>query len=228
MTKAIIFDFDYTLADSSRGVILCVNHALGKLGLPNASDNEIKKTIGFTLPEIVVYLAGNEHGDKADDFVRHFINKADEVMTPMARMFESVPTVMRNLRDDGYLLGIVSTKFRYRIQEILQRESLLDCFDIIVGGEDVTAHKPDPEGLRKVMSDLSLNRDELIFVGDSEVDAKAAGNAGVRFVAVLSGVTPKLAFDLHESIAILNDLSQLPGALRDLLGAVRNPFLTAE
>jgi len=213
MTKAIIFDFDYTLVDSSKGVIESVNYALTKVGLPNASDDEIKKTIGFTLPEIVVYLAGNEHADKADDFVRHFIDKADEVMTPMARMFDNVPEILHSLKNDGYMLGIVSTKFSYRIEEILQREALGGLFDIIVGSEDVTAHKPDPEGLHKVMSDLSLNRDELIFVGDSEVDAKAAGNASVRFVAVLTGVTPGVAFGLHKSIAILNDLSQLPSVL---------------
>lgn len=216
MTRAIIFDFDYTLADASRGVIECVNYALTKVGLPTAPDDQIKKTIGLTIPQIVVYLGGNEHADKAEDFMNHFINKADEVMTPMARMFEYVPGVLHKLRDDGCMLGIVSTKFQYRIRQILQREALEDLFDIIVGGEDVTAHKPDPEGLFKVMTEVSLNRDEMIFVGDSEVDAKAAGNAGVRFVAVLTGVTPRHAFDKHQHIGILDDLSELPALLPSL------------
>ncbi len=46
---AVILDFDYTLADSSPGIIACVNHALTKLGLPTASAEEIRPTIGIEM-----------------------------------------------------------------------------------------------------------------------------------------------------------------------------------
>jgi len=175
--SAVIFDFDYTLADSSQGVLECVNHALGRLGLPAASPEDIKKTIGMSLPATLVALAGKER-------------------------------VIRLLRDRGVPLGIVSTKFRYRIETILGRAGLLDYFDVIVGGEDVSRHKPDPEGILMAIEWLGANQSTL-FVGDSLSDAEAALRAGVPFVAVLSGVTPREAFSKYPTYRIIENLVEL-------------------
>ena len=51
MARAIIFDFDLTLADPTKGTIECVNFALEKLNLPPADDERIKRTIGMSLED---------------------------------------------------------------------------------------------------------------------------------------------------------------------------------
>ncbi|MDH5792529.1 MAG: HAD-IA family hydrolase [Candidatus Bathyarchaeota archaeon] len=206
--SAVIFDFDYTLADSSQGVLECVNHALGRLGLPAASPEDIKKTIGMSLPATLVVLAGKEHKDKGDDFHHLFIERADKVMADMTTVFEDVPRVIRLLRDEGVPLGIVSTKFRYRIETILGRAGLLEHFDVIVGGEDVSRHKPDPEGIQMAIERLGENQSTL-YVGDSLSDAEAAMRAGVPFVAVLSGVTPREAFSKYSAYRIIEKIVEL-------------------
>ena len=68
MPRNVIFDFDYTLADSSAGVIECVNHALEGLLLPTSSDDAIRHTIGMSLPRALVALTDEDHAEHADEF----------------------------------------------------------------------------------------------------------------------------------------------------------------
>ncbi len=204
----MIFDFDYTLADSSMGVLDCVNHALRNMGLPTARAEDIKETIGMSLPDTLANLTGRENEEEGEEFSRLFIERADEVMADLTDVLDDVPRVIGQLKDKGICLGIVSTKFRYRIETILCRAGLLEPFDVIVGGEDVSRHKPDPEGLLMAMERLG-SIGSILYVGDSLSDAEAAKRAGLPFVAVLSGVTPREAFEGYPIHRILNKLSEL-------------------
>jgi phosphoglycolate phosphatase len=107
-------------------------------------------------------------------------------------------------------LGIVSTKFRRRLEAVLEREGLRARFDVIVGGDDVTNPKPAPEALLLALSMLELAPTEALYVGDSSADGMAARAAGIPFVAVLSGVTPLATLENLSPIAILGDASELP------------------
>jgi phosphoglycolate phosphatase len=208
--KTVIFDFDYTLADSSRGVIECINFALNELGLPTVSVEMVCQTIGLSLPDIFLELAGRQHIAKCDEFARLFIKRADEVVADLTVLFDSVPRTIELLKRHGIALGIVSTKFRRRIETILKRENLLNQFDVIVGGEDVSDYKPDPEGLLTAIERLESVPSNSLYVGDSVTDAETAKRAKVPFVAVLSGVTPKEAFRDYDAYRILERLSELP------------------
>ena len=58
--STIFFDFDYTLADSSRGAVKCINFALTNLGFPAVTEEEACKTIGLSLPDTLTLLAGKK------------------------------------------------------------------------------------------------------------------------------------------------------------------------
>jgi len=201
--------FDYTLADSSRGVLECINHAFKGMDLPKVAAEDAQKTIGLSLPNILVTLAGREHEGRGGEFGRLFVERANEVMTDLTFVFEEVPGVIRRLKDEGMAIGIVSTKFRRRIEEILGREDLLEPFDVIVGGEDVSRHKPDPEGLLTAIERLGGSPSGSLYVGDSVTDAETARRAGVPFAAVLNGVTPREAFKDYPAYKILDNLGEL-------------------
>lgn len=211
--QSIIFDFDYTLADSSEGVIECANYALRRLGLPTATDDAIRRTIGMSLSRTLTALAGAEHSALGDEFQRLFIERADEVMHDATVVYDFVPALTAALREPGLTLGIVSSKGRWRIQRILQREGLEDRFTVIIGGEDVDALKPDPTGLLRAVARLDTPKKRCLYVGDSTTDAETARRAGVRFAAVLSGVTPREAFAEYAPVAVLESAADLPGAL---------------
>ena len=205
----MIFDFDYTLADSSRGVLECINHAFKGMDLPKVAAEDAQRTIGLSLPNILVTLAGMEQEGRAGEFARLFVERANEVMTDQTSIFEEVPEVIKRLKDEGVNLGIVSTKFRRRIEEILGRIDMLEPFDIIVGGEDVSRHKPDPEGLLVAIERLGGSPSGSLYVGDSVTDAETARRAGVPFAAVLNGVTPREAFKDYPAYRILDNLGEL-------------------
>ena len=208
-SKAVLFDFDFTLADSSVGIITCINYALTKIGLPESSPDEILETVGLYIPEALVALAGEEYRPRGQEFFKRFTEKADEVMIEGTRLYPPTAKVIPALDRFGYRVGIVSTKYRYRIESMMDRDGLLDCLDVIIGGEDVTRHKPDPEGLTKAAAKLGVGIGDCVYVGDSHVDAGAARSAGMPFVAVLSGTTSADTFDGYPNLAVLPGIENL-------------------
>lgn len=208
---AVIFDFDYTLVDSSKGAVECIQFALEEMGLATLSSETICRTIGLSLKDTFLTLAGDQDARRCDEFSSLFVQRADQVMADLTVIYESVLPSIKALRESGLRLGIVSTKFRYRIEEILKREDLLQFFQIVIGGEDVEEHKPHPQGLFKAIERLQCSPQAVVYVGDSVTDAEVAKRAGVSFVAVLSGVTPREHFDGYEMTGVLESLSGLPG-----------------
>jgi phosphoglycolate phosphatase len=208
--RAVLFDFDFTLADSLPGVTESVNHALRALGLPEAEPAAIRRTVGLSLPRTFELLRGPDDAALANAFVGHFVERADQIMVERTRVFPEVPEVLASLRARGVRTAIVSTKYRYRIEATLARDGLLHLFDAIVGGQDVVRHKPDPEGLVAALAKLGEPRERALYVGDHPVDAEAAAAAGLRFVAVLTGSS------LREEFAGL-PVERLIGSLRELV-----------
>ena len=214
MARAIIFDFDLTLADPTKGTIECVNFALKGLGLPQADDERIKRTIGLSLEDTFLCLTKQTKSRDVGLFISSFVERADQVMAELTLVFDSVPATTRRLIEMGFELGIVSTKFRYRIEEILAREGLSDRFRVIIGGEDVNEHKPHPSGLIAAICRMQMDTDDVLYVGDSTVDALTAERAKVPFIAVLSGTTSRTEFNEVAKIAVIDDISTLPQLLR--------------
>lgn len=212
--QAAVFDFDYTLADSSEGCVECVNFAFQEMGLATHSDEIICRTIGLSLKETFVTLAGDHDTARHDEFARLFVQRADQVMVDLTVMYESAGNTILALRESGLRLGIVSTKYRRRIEHVLERENLRQFLEVVIGGEDVEEHKPHPAGLLEAITRLECSPASTVYVGDSLVDAEVAKRAAVPFVAVLSGVTPADHFDGYERIATLKNLSELPTLLR--------------
>ena len=212
MTKlqAVIFDFDYTLADSSQGAIECINFALTEMGLDCVPGEAACRTIGLSLSETFLTLAEHHDARRCDEFHRLFVKRAEEVMAKLTVLYESVPATIAALRKRGLRLGIVSTKYRRRINEVLEREALMHGFHCVIGGEDVAQHKPHPQGLLEAMTKLESEPESTLYVGDSVVDAELAKRAGVPLLVVLSGVTPRGDFDNYEPLGILENVSELP------------------
>ena len=206
---AVLFDFDFTLADSSAGIITCMNYALSELGLGESSTEDIIKTIGLYIPEALVVLKGEKFRPRGQEFMEHFTHKADEVMVEGTFFLPGAENVLKTLHRLDYRVAIVSTKFRFRIETVLERDGLRDAVEVIIGGEDVTHHKPHPESLLKATDRLGLPAERCVYVGDNEVDASAAKSAGVPFMPVRTGSTPLKTFDAYPRLALLESVADL-------------------
>ncbi|HEO72326.1 MAG TPA: HAD family hydrolase [Candidatus Hydrogenedentes bacterium] len=212
--QAVLFDFDYTLGDSSTGIVNCINYALGQIGLAPVSAERARATIGLSLRDALEHLAGAQPEETHERFTEAFVALADKIMADLTVVYESTAPTIAWLREQGFRLGIVTTKYGYRIDAILGRAGFLDAFEFVIGGDHITRHKPDPECLRLALERLRLSPGQVVvYVGDSWVDAETAQGAGVPFVAVLTGVTKRDEFDVYEVLAIIEDLSELPFVL---------------
>ena len=208
----MFFDFDFTLADSSSGVVVCVNHALSRLGLPSAPDDAIRQTIGLDLITVLATLAGEEWKPRGREFLRHFTSKADEVMVASTVFLPGAVRVLSTLHGAGYRIGVVSTKYRHRVEEALERDGLRTFVDVVVGSDDVPRPKPAPDAPLLAARTLEIAPGDCVFVGDSEVDAKAARDAGMGFVAVLTGTTAAETFAEYAPRAVFEGVGEIvPG-----------------
>lgn len=209
LVSAVVFDFDFTLGDSSGGVALCANHALRALGLPEVPAEAVRRTIGLPLELIFEHITGGDSAD-AQRFKALFIEEADRVMADHTRLYPGVPDTLTALRRSGRRLAIVSTKLRRRLEAVLLRDGLLDAFEAIVGLDTLSRPKPDPEGLLTALRVLQTPAERSVYVGDRDVDALAAASAGVPFVGVLTGATTRAELQPHPHEALLPSVTDLP------------------
>lgn len=209
--EAVLFDFDYTLGDSSEGIVACVNHALTHLGRPPASPGAIRPTIGRTLEEIFELVTGDRPAPPA--FRARFVECADRIMLDATVLYPEVPGVVERLRRAGLRLGVVTTKYAHRVESILDRAGLRESFAVVIGSDSVPVAKPDPAGLLAAMAALASAPSRSLYVGDSVVDAEASSRSGVPFVAVLTGPTPRRDFAPFPVVAVLDRVADLPGWL---------------
>lgn len=231
MYTTFIFDFDYTLGNSTKGIELSINYALEKLGYPTKSTDEIRKTIGLSLKDTFFALTkseaacGNipstenpkanlmktetEYFADAEKFPALFKEKADKVMVDNTELYADTKEVLQNIKSLGCKIAIVTTKFHYRIVQILEKFNACELVDLIVGAEDVKIEKPNPEGLLWAIEHLRSNKENVLYIGDSIVDAKTAENADVDFAGVLTGTTEITEFNEYKNVFVAENLSEL-------------------
>ena len=212
--EAVIFDFDFTLADASPGIIGSANYALRGLSFDECGDEEIKKTVGLTLKETFAALTGVYDEALAEKFAVLFREKADVIMTAGTALFPDTIAALSALKAVGVKTAIVTSKFHYRIDETLTKHSIAHLIDHIIGFEDVKAAKPSPEGLLNTIEYLRADKSGVLYVGDSLIDAETAKNAGVDFAAVTTGTTAALDFQQLPHVAIAGNLSELLDTLK--------------
>ena len=207
--KVYLFDFDYTLADSSRGIVMCFRNVLERHQHTGITDDEIKRTIGKTLQESFSILTGITDADTLEAYKKEYVKEADVHMTVNTFLFPETEEVLTRLKTCGAKIGIISTKYRYRIMELLSKKLPSNFLDIIVGGEDVKEPKPSPEGVLLAIKELGCNKEEVLYIGDSIVDAETAQAAQVDFAGVLHRATTREELSAYSHVEIMKSLSEL-------------------
>ncbi len=184
--KAILFDFDGTLMDTSPGVISSMRRTLNYLGLPNESDETIKRFIGPPAGAIFREKYGFSEIDarRASNIFRKYYEQGDFLN---AIPYFGINIILSQLQQQGFLLAVATNKHLNQTQETLKHFDF-DQYFIAVAGADDSFKLTKADIICDALSKLNICAGEAVLVGDSKFDAKGAEMAGVDFIAVCYGI----------------------------------------
>lgn len=185
--KAAIFDLDGTLIDSLQDLWISVNHSLSQMGFPKRSLDEVRQFVGNGVGKLM-QRAVPQGTDNAlveqclQCFKQHYVKHCCENTAP----YEGVVPMLRVLHQQGILTAIVSNKLQSGVDELVD-EHFKGIIDVIIGEREGIRRKPAPDMVDLAVQQLQLEKDDCLYIGDSDVDVQTAGNAGLDCVAVLWG-----------------------------------------
>lgn len=206
--RAVLFDWDGTLVNTRTAILAASRTAsekvLGRV-FPGTPDEEVQfwNVNGHALPLLTV-----------DEAVRNQI-KAVYMQAYTASMaagvetFAGVPEMLDALRGSGTRIALVTAKERVFIRSEVERAGLADRIDHVVCAEDVSALKPDPEGVLNALAALEVPPEAAVMVGDSPQDILAAAAAGMKGIGVSWGVFPVQALHSAGASAVVDHPAEL-------------------
>ena len=188
-----IFDFDYTLVDTSKGIIKSFNYAMQKTQGKTFSDGIISNTIGWNLKDAFSELSGAKTQEEYDDFYKYFMESSYECMSTEAKIYPDTLYVLKKLKDEGHKIAILSAKDTLTINKIAEKFQFKEYIDRVVGEDTVKNCKPNSEGVESIIKYFpTYTSDNICMVGDSIIDYQTAKNMGLNFIAVTTGKTTLL------------------------------------
>ena len=204
----LIFDFDGTLMDTRTMIVEGYRALFKKYSDESKFTEEIQhEVIGPALPDLFSkYFPGEDF----DTLYADYKARQEEVMKDSVRPTLHSPEVLKALHDDGYKIGIISTRSKEGIRRILGDFELNEYVDDVCGVNDAKKIKPDPEGIFSLVNNNKWNR-EVAVIGDSVMDIECGLNYGAYTVAYLSDASrsQELAAIANESITDMEDLLEI-------------------
>lgn len=182
--RAVLFDFDGTIADSIPAVQYATNEVLVSGDFAPISLAETLDGMRFDTARRHGYHSGVTEPERLAAMAREFfrvLTREPDRITLRSDML----AVVRTLRSRGVAVGIVSNNRADLISAVLraQRESdVVSLFDPVLGEDTVDPRKPHPLGILSAMELLGVAATETVYVGDGESDAGAAERAGVACI----------------------------------------------
>jgi HAD superfamily hydrolase (TIGR01549 family) len=196
--KAVLFDIDGTLVDSVGAYLEVAQVAALPHGLEVTAEH-VRRSLA-TGSNFWHGVVPDDHADR-DAVMKamsaHAAREWPRVLREHGRVFEGLAATLDAMKRQGMLLGIVSGA-RPEVLDLLREDGILDRFDSVVLGADVSRRKPDPEGIVKCLKALHVRSEAGIYVGDTPVDIEASRAAGTRSVGVLTGAGDSAMLSLHE------------------------------
>lgn len=198
----MLFDLDGTLIDSIGLIVDSYHHTLRTLGLPAKDDAYWLAGIGTPLREQFGEWAHD--ADLFKQLVATYRDYNHAHHDDRVTAYPGVLQALKELRSAGVQTAVVTSKMRPGALRGLKLVGLLDHIDVLVGADDVSRPKPDPEPVHKAMTELSADPRRTAFVGDSVHDMDAGRAAGVATAAALWGPFDRATLERSQPTHWLN------------------------
>ena len=208
--KHIIFDFDGTIADTSRIILATMQATMRKKGLRLATPEEIKRVIGLPLKDCFSHIYPGMSEMEALECASIYCDIFDtnkSSLTPT--LFPHVAETLAKLDQHGITMSVASSRSYGSIVELLEILGVRQYFAMVVGVDNVEKAKPDPEAVLYTLKTMNVNPNDALMVGDMPVDIAMGQNAAVKTCAATYGNSPRELLEKSHPDYIINDFNQL-------------------
>ncbi len=214
--RAVLFDFDGTLADSYDAITASTNHVRTVNGLPPLPEAEIKQHVGRGLGKLLADLVpGTDPARNIALYREHHV----AVMRDHTRLMPGARQALAALKRGGRRLAVCSNKNVTFTRSLLDSLGVAPLIDVVLGPEDVAHPKPAPDMLLTALRRLGVSADEALYVGDMDIDVQTARAAGVRVWVVPTGSADRATLEAARPDRILTGLGELAALLESDPGA---------
>jgi phosphoglycolate phosphatase len=177
--QAVIFDLDGVIFDSLHCNIALYNHILEQVGLPPTAAEAAEVIHRESMERSLAHFMG--WGEKFEQAMAYWRGLDAAPFIKQLRLFPRVEDTLKRLRRE--VRTAVATNRQRTTGAALDHFGLSDLFDLVVTPLDVGAAKPDPKVMDHTLAALGLNRDQVVYVGDSSIDEALCLASDVRLVA---------------------------------------------
>lgn len=191
--KVYLFDLDGTLIDSVELILKSFHHTREHHFGDRLPDDYYLGILGVTLRDAFRRMADTPEAVEAmvKTYVSHNLDHHDAMVRP----YPGVPEVIRELSRRGARLGVVTSKLHDNARRGLRVAGIEDAFEVVIGGDEVSRGKPDPEPVRLALERLGSSAADALFVGDSPHDIESGRRAGVKTAAATWGPYSRAALE---------------------------------
>lgn len=186
MKKGCLFDLDGTLVDSLTDLALSTNEVLQKHHLPIHDLSDYNQFVGNGVKKLMERALGDDHLDILDECLEDFHKIYDEHCLDHTKPYPGMYELIQKLTDQGIQLAVVTNKPHYLAIRIVEH-CFPDCFQTILGQQNIYPVKPSPESTCIALMNLRLSHHDCYFIGDSNVDMDTGYNADIETIGVTWG-----------------------------------------
>lgn len=192
--KGIVFDLDSTLVESNVDFVKMKQRMI-KLLEDNGHPKGVLSPTDMTTVKIIEEAEAEwEKQEKPEEKRREILEILNKIMDQgemesieNLREIQGASDTMKTLRKMGLRLAVLTRSHYNYAVEALKKTGMLDCFELVLGRGQTPQPKPYREALEHTVKLMGLNIDEVMMVGDHQIDCDSATNCGCRFVGVATG-----------------------------------------
>lgn len=174
--KAVLYDLDCTLLDTVKMNLVPLQRILKEEKNEDWSIDELRPYMAYAGPKVLA-LMNIQNIEKTYERWVKYVNEYEEGATP----YPHVEEVLKKLHSNNIKQGVVSSKFKEQYQIDFVSKGLDYYMEVVVLGDDIPYHKPDPEPIELAIKRMNLDKSEVIYIGDTIADYQASLNAGIDF-----------------------------------------------
>lgn len=207
--KLAIFDMDGTILSTLDDLANGVDYALSENGLPARSKQETRAALGrgvrFLIEQSVpAGLSDAEISKVEDDFLKYYKVHSMDNTGP----YDGIVELIKEVRASGVKTAVVSNKIDSAVKELCAN-FFEGAFDVAYGERIGIPRKPDPKPINAIIDEFGLSKNEVVYIGDSEVDLLTANNAKIDHIIVTWGFRDRAFLEQNGAKNLVESMEEL-------------------